>query len=64
MEEIPGMPTITGWFIIISALVWLAWEIWAIVTKREVISVAVYRFAKANPAVPFSIGFLMGHFFW
>lgn len=60
----PQMPTLTGWFIIATAILWLAFEIYVIAAKKETISSAMYRFAKQNPSFPFIIGYLFGHWFW
>lgn len=60
----PKMPTLTGWFIIVTAMVWLGFEVYVIIYKKQTISNAMYDFATKMPMVPFIIGLLMGHWFW
>ena len=62
--DYPGMPSTTGWALIVFSLVLLAYEIYLLAYNKEPISVAVYKFGKHSMAVVFMIGFLMGHFFW
>ena len=65
-----GEPTITTWFIIVTAIVWLLWDIYAYwqVSKHNykvpTISMVITEAAWYSPIVPFIFGFLMGHFFW
>ena len=62
--NLPGMPSTTGWVLIITSLLLLIYEVYLIVAGKEPISVAVYRFGQHSMAIVFLIGFLMGHFFW
>lgn len=60
----PQNPSIAGWLIIATALIWLIVEIYVIYVKKQTISNAMYDYAKNMPIVPFIIGLLMGHWFW
>ena len=62
--EAPANPTLTGWFIIATALVWFVFEMYVLIAKKQTISNAMYELAKRNPSLPFVIGLLMGHWFW
>jgi hypothetical protein len=60
----PENPTITGWFIIATALFWLLFEIYVLYYKKQTISNAMYDFAKQQPIIPFIVGLLCGHWWW
>jgi hypothetical protein len=64
MNELPGLPSTTGWVLIAVAGFLFVYEMYLLFTKKEPISVAVYKFGKHSMAIVFLIGFLMGHFFW
>lgn len=64
MIDYPGLPSPTGWVLIGSSLLLLAYEFYLLFNKKEPISVAVYKFGKHSMALVFIAGFLMGHFFW
>lgn len=64
MNNLPPMPTVTGWFIIATAFSWLFFETYVVMKGKEPISHAMYKFGKHSMAFVFLIGFLMGHFFW
>lgn len=42
----------------------VGWEVYLLATEQELISVTILTTAKQQPALPFAVGFLMGHFFW
>lgn len=59
------MPTKTGWFIIVSALVMLIWEIYVIITgASDTISEQIWKMNDRTVLVAFCMGFIGGHFFW
>ena len=63
------MTTATTYIIIVSALVWITWDIILYVKRKNdpsvsTISMILTKFAWYSPALPFIAGFLMGHWFW
>lgn len=64
MTGIPEDPTTTGWFIIVTAFIWLIYEFYVLYYKKQTISNATYNLAKNQPIIPFIIGMLCAHFFW
>ena len=64
MEVISSLST-TTWIIIVTALVWLVWDIYAFVSKKHVtFSDKITKWSYYSPMVPFILGMLMGHWFW
>jgi len=49
--------------ILVTAAVWLAWDVYAYFTGRETESTVV-RGLSRRPAVPFAAGLLCGHWFF
>jgi|VirMetMinimDraft_7_1064189.scaffolds.fasta_scaffold615400_2 hypothetical protein len=64
MEDYPAMPTEAMMFIIVTGVIWLAYEIYVLYYKKETISHGMYKLAIRHPIIPFFIGVLMGHWFW
>lgn len=62
-SDMPPMPTPVGWFIILTGLVWLVYEVWTLATERPTISEGMFYLSK-RPIIPFTIGLLFGHWFW
>ena len=58
------MPSEAMWFVIATAIVWLAYEIYVLYYRKETISVGIYKIARAHPIVVLFIGILLGHWFW
>lgn len=63
------MITTTTWIILVTAVVWIVWDIYLyrkMQNDRNVwtISMILTNFSWYNPALPFIAGFLMGHWFW
>ena len=56
--------TITTWVIIGCALLWLFWDIYLYVYKKETISVKIRRWSEHVLPIVFIAGFLCGHWFW
>lgn len=54
---------LAGWFVIIVTLITLACDLWLYVKSRETITQVIVIWSKDYPALPFALGFLMGHFF-
>lgn len=52
----------TMWLVTLLAL--LGYELFALITKRELLTTAVRRASKKTLLVPFLTGVLMGHFFF
>lgn len=64
MTEV-GDFTTTGIFIIVTALIWIVYDAYAYVTKKEeTLSAAIRRWAYYSPIIPFFIGLLIGHWYW
>ena len=68
MDHSPPMPSLTGWFIIITVTSWFVWEIFAVINNRETLSHAIWRFSNTTSSMRFLmgliIGLLLGHWFW
>lgn len=63
------MTSTTTWIMIITALVWIVWDIYLYVKKDKdarikTISIIITEFAWYSPMLPFIIGLLCGHWFW
>jgi hypothetical protein len=56
--------TVTGGLVIITALLWLLWDVYVYISKKETISQFIVKSAWYSPLAPFVFGFLMGHWFW
>ena len=56
--------TPTKRFMVLIALVILAWEIAAVFTSLQVITHAMAELACGRPWIPLVIGFILGHFYW
>jgi hypothetical protein len=63
MKYVSKMTT-TTWFIIITALVWLAYDVAMYLAEKETISEVITRASYYSPMVPFIVGLLCGHWFW
>ena len=60
--------TITGIFIIVTALTWIIYDFWVHFVKRDpknypTLSKWIREFAFYSPIFPFIIGAIIGHFF-
>ena len=57
---------ITGILILITAIIWIVWDIYAYVFGggNATISVVLTDFSFYSPALPFIMGGLMGHWFF
>ena len=64
MIEDVGDFTIPGIIIIITAISWLALDIWLYLDNRKTISQAMFKMSKNMMAIAFILGFIMGHWFW
>jgi len=56
----------TKHFVLTAFFALLGWEIYTLSNKEknDTISETVWDWSKKMPLVPFSLGLLMGHFFW
>lgn len=55
----------TTWFILITALVWFVYDVYAYVTEDvTTISKWITEFGYYSPIGPFIFGLLIGHFYW
>jgi hypothetical protein len=57
-------PTPTFWFVAVTAILWLGYDIYLYAKKRETISEVIYKASKVSVMVPFITGLLCGHWFW
>lgn len=60
------MRTITGALIILTALIWIAWDIFARIHSGypATESATLLRWSMQAPGVSFLVGMLMGHLFF
>jgi hypothetical protein len=63
------MITTTTAIIIVTALVWLIWDVYLYIKMKSdpnvwTISMILTQFSWYSPALPFVAGFLMGHWFF
>ena len=63
------MTTTTTWIMIVTALLWIIWDIYLYVRKEKhpetkTISVIITEFSYYSPMLPFIAGLLCGHWFW
>ena len=63
MTEI-GDFTPTGIFIIITAVLWLVYDVYLYATNKETISIRMHAWSKHFTAIAFLMGFIAGHWFW
>lgn len=68
IDHAPPMPTDTGWFIIATLVAWFTWEIFAVMTGRQTLSNAMWKFSNTSPSMRFLIGLMiglvLGHWYW
>jgi hypothetical protein len=68
IDHAPPMPTETGVFILLTIAAWITWEIFAVMTNKQTLSNAIWRFSNLSPSMRFltglTIGLLLGHWFW
>jgi len=50
--------------IIVTALTWMFWDIYAYLYKKKTISRVFTEKSFYSPMIPFIVGVLCGHFFW
>jgi len=57
---------ISGLLILVTAIVWIVWDLYAYIYGGEnaTVSVVITDFSYYSPAAPFIIGGLMGHWFF
>ena len=61
----PGDFTTTGVIIILTVLVWIGWDVYVFVSKKDkTFSTVITRWSYYTPAIPFLLGFICGHWFW
>lgn len=54
----------TSWIMVLTALLWLVWDIILFATGEATISDIMTNLSFYTPALPFAAGFLCGHWFW
>jgi hypothetical protein len=64
MNVLDNELTTSTWIIVATALVWLGYDIYAYVTKRDItFSDRITWWSKYMPSIAFIAGFLAGHWF-
>jgi len=63
------MITITNGIMILTILVWVIWDVYLFKRikdgkKEKTFSMIITELSWYTPAIPFALGFLMGHWFW
>lgn len=64
VNNYPGMPSASMWFIILTAAIWLMYECYVLYYKKETISVGMHKLLKNHPILILIIGVLLGHWLW
>jgi hypothetical protein len=68
IDHAPPMPSDTGMIIIVTIIIWIAWELYAVFRDKQTLSNAIWRFSNLSPSMRFltglTIGLLLGHWFW
>lgn len=55
----------TTGLILVTAVVWLGYDIYAYLTNGvTTISAEIVAFSWYSPLAPFALGMIMGHFYW
>lgn len=56
--------SVSTWIMIITALVWLTWDVYAYLTSKPTLSIEVTLFAEASNIFELAIGIVLGHWLW
>ena len=58
--------SITKWLIIVTVVVWIAWDVVAYLAGGvdSTISVVILLWSREAPIIPFLTGVVCGHLFW
>jgi hypothetical protein len=57
-------PDSTTILMLLTAAIWLVWDVALYVYDEETISEKMYKASKTTMMVPFVFGVLCGHWFW